>query len=203
MTREEPAVSRPYSTLQLDALRELANIGSVPASAALSTLLGRPVDVSVPTARLLPIAEAVEATGSPESEVTAIVLGVVGELEATVLLLVLPADAGRLLGLLGVAAGDEMAASALREIGNIVGTSYVNALARMTGLDLEPTPPSTTTDMLGAVVQSVLAGHAGDDDAALLLDSTLDVEGEDCAVSFILVPAPGGVEMLLHRLGFA
>jgi chemotaxis protein CheC len=201
MTREDLALSQPYSTLQLDALRELANIGSVTASAALSTLLGRPVDVSVPNARLVPIAEAVEATGPPESEITGIALGVVGELTATVLLLVPPADAGRLLALLGVGAGDALAPSALREIGNIVGTSYVNALARMTGLDLEPTPPAIATDMLGAIVHTVLAGHASDVDAALLLDSTLEVEDEDCSVSFVLVPDQGGVDLLLDRLG--
>lgn len=201
MTREDPVLSSPYSALQLDALRELANIGSGTASVALSSLLGRPVDISVPNARVLPFAEAVEATGPPESEVTGIVLGVVGDMVATVLLLVPPADARRLVGLLGVDPGDELAASALREIGNIVGTSYVNALARMTGLELEPTPPATATDMLGAIVQTVLAGHAAGGDAALLLDSALEVESEDCSVSFVLVPDHGGVDLLLSRLG--
>jgi chemotaxis protein CheC len=201
MTREDLALSSPYSALQLDALRELANIGSGTASTALSSMLGRSIDISVPRARVLALAEAVEATGPAESEVTGIVLGVAGDMAATVLLLVPPADAVRLLALLGVGPEDEIAASALREIGNVVGTSYLNALAQMTGLELEPTPPATTTDMLGAIVQSVLAGHAGDGDLALLLDSALEVEGEDCSVSFVLVPHHGGVDLLLSRLG--
>ena len=46
-------MSSPYSDLQLDALRELANIGSGTAATALSSMLGRPVDVSVPSARAL------------------------------------------------------------------------------------------------------------------------------------------------------
>jgi purine-binding chemotaxis protein CheW len=58
--------------------------------------------------------------------VTGIVLGVTGELIATVLLLVPPADAGRLVTILGVDPADELAASALGEIGNVVGTSYLN-----------------------------------------------------------------------------
>jgi chemotaxis protein CheC len=192
-----------YTELQLDALRELANIGSGTASTALSGMLGRSVDISVPKAQALPFAEAVEAAGPAEDEVTGIVLGIVGEMNGTVLLLVPPADADAMCRMLGVEPDDEFALSALGEIGNIVGTSYINALAGMTGMDIEPTPPSTTTDMLGALVASVLAGAAMESDIALMLDSNLVVEGEDCSISFLLVPDHGGVDLLLSRLGLS
>ena len=74
--------------------------------------------------------------------------------------------------MLGLEPGDEYALSALGEIGNIVGASYINALGSMTGMELEPTPPATATDMLGAIVASVLASAALTGDVALLLDST-------------------------------
>jgi chemotaxis protein CheC len=192
-----------YTELQLDALRELANIGSGTASTALSGMLGRSVDISVPKAQALPFAEAVEAAGDAETEVTGIVLGIVGEMQGTVLLLVPPADADAMCRMLGVEPDDEFALSALGEIGNIVGTSYINALASMTGIEIEPTPPATATDMLGAIVESVLAGAAMSGDVALLLDSNLVVEGEDCSISFLLVPDQGGVELLLSRLGLS
>ena len=192
-----------YTELQLDALRELANIGSGNASTALSGLLGRSVDISVPKAQALPFAEAVEAAGPAEQEITGIVLGIVGEMNGTVLLLVPPADADKICRMLGVEPDDEFALSALGEIGNIVGTSYINALAAMTGMDIEPTPPSTATDMLGALVASVLAGQAHAGDIALMLDSNLVVEGEDCSISFFLVPDQGGVDELLSRLGLS
>jgi chemotaxis protein CheC len=194
-------VSAQYTDLQLDALRELANIGSGTAGTALSGMLGRSVDISVPNALVLPLAEAVEATGPAEAQVTGIVLGVTGELAATVLLLVPPEDAAKMCRMLGLEPGDEYALSALGEIGNILGTSYLNALAAMTGLAMEPTPPATATDMLGAIVQSVLASHAQGGDVALLLDSDLAVEGEDCSISFVLVPDQGGVDLVLDRLG--
>jgi chemotaxis protein CheC len=196
-------VSTQYTELQLDALRELANIGSGTASTALSAMLGRSVDISVPKAQALPFAEAVEAAGPAEQDITAIVLGIVGEMQGTVLLLVPPADADAMCRMLGVEPDDEFALSALGEIGNIVGTSYINALAGMTGMDIEPTPPSTATDMLGALVASVLAGAAMSGDVALMLDSNLLVEGEDCSISFLLVPDQGGVELLLSRLGLS
>ena len=194
-------MSSQYTELQLDALRELANIGSGTASTALSTMLGRSVDISVPTAQALPFADAVDAAGPGEQEITGIVLGIVGDMTGTVLLLVPPADADAMCRMLGVEPDDEYALSALGEIGNIVGSSYINALASMTGMEIEPTPPATATDMLGAIVESVLAGHALANDIALLLDSNLVVEGEDCSISFLLVPDKGGVEALLSRLG--
>jgi chemotaxis protein CheC len=190
-----------YSDLQLDALRELANIGSGNASTALSSMLGRSVDISVPAARVLPMADAVGAIGDPEAEATGVVLGVVGDMGAAVLLLFTPRDAELMCGMLGVEAGTELGESALQEIGNIVGTSYINALAQMTGMAIEPTPPGVATDMLGAIVQSILAAQAGAGEFALLLDSELVVENEDCSVSFLLVPEQGGVEQLLARLG--
>jgi chemotaxis protein CheC len=194
-------LSAQYSDLQLDALRELANVGSGTASTALSSMLGRSVDITVPNAFVLPMAEAVENIGNPEDDVTGIVLGVFGDMEATVLLLVNPNHAALLCGMLGVPADSEFGESALMEIGNIVGSSYINALATMTGMSIEPTPPSLATDMLAAIVESVLAARATGGDVALLLDSDMVVEGEDCSVSFLLVPDQGGVEQLLARLG--
>jgi chemotaxis protein CheC len=190
-----------YTDLQLDALRELANIGSGTASTALSGMLGRSVDISVPDVRVLPMADAVANIGDAEEDVTGIVLGVVGDIDATVLLLVKPDHAAALCGMLGLPPDSEYGASALGEIGNIVGTSYINALAGMAGMDLEPTPPGTATDMLAAIVETVLASRAAVSDVALLLDSDLLVEGEDCSISFLLVPDHGGVEQLLERLG--
>ena len=195
-------MSSPYSDLQLDALRELANIGSGTAATALSAMLGRPVDVSVPSARALPLAEAVEATGDPEAEANAVVIPVIGDLTGVVLLLFTPEDAAGICRLLGVEPDSEWAESALGEIGNIVGTSYMNAMGAMTGLEMEPDPPLAARDMLGALVASVVMDQLdGTSDTTLLLDSELLVEGESCSMSFLLVPAAGGVQVLLERLG--
>lgn len=190
-----------YNDLQLDALRELANIGAGNASTALSGMLGRPVDLTVPHARVIPMAGAVEALGTPEAEVTGIALGVHGDMPSTVLMLLSPTDAEAVCALLGLEPGSEYAESALGEIGNVVGTSYLNALSGMTGLALDPTPPATATDMLGSLVQAVLATRAAVSDSALLLDSCMTVEGAGCSIIFLLVPDHGGAGELLGRLG--
>jgi chemotaxis protein CheC len=191
----------PFTSLQLDALRELANIGSGTAGTALSQMLGRSVDISVPNAFVLPLAEAVEAVGPPEEDVTGVVIPLAGDMDAIVLLVFPVADAATLCGLLGVEAGTDDAISALGEIGNILGASYIGSLGAMTGLDLDLTPPQTVTDMLAAIVATVLASRSEATDTALILDSELRVEGEHCSLSFLLLPAAGGVREILARMG--
>ena len=187
--------------LQLDALREMANIGSGNAATALASMLGRPVDLKVPSASALPLADAVEAVGDVNAEVTAVAIPVTGDLAATVLMTFKPSHAATLCGFLGVAGDQEMELSALQEIGNILGSAYINAMGMMCGLEMEPAPPMAAVDMLGAIVASVLATAASSSDLALLLDSSMIVEGAECEFGFLFVPDENGVSELLGRLG--
>ena len=187
--------------LQLDALREMSNIGSGNAATALASMLGQSVDLHVPTALVLELADAVDAVGNPEDTVRAVIIGVFGDLDATVLLLFDPESANALCALLGVEGAPEMALSALGEIGNILGSSYIQAMGTMTNLHMEPHPPIAMADMLGAIVASVLAVAAADTDLALLLDSKMTVDGTACKFGFLYVPSGAGVALLLDRLG--
>jgi len=187
--------------LQLDALREMSNIGSGNAATALASMLGQSVDLHVPTALALELADAVDAVGNGEDTVSAVIIGVFGDLDATVLLLFEPESANTLCSLLGVEGAPEMELSALGEIGNILGSSYVQAMGTMTNLQMEPHPPVAMSDMLGAIVASVLAVTAADTDLALLLDSRMTVDGTACKFGFLFVPGGAGVALLLDRLG--
>lgn len=189
-----------FSDVQLDALRELANIGSGNAGTALGMMLGKSVDISVPTAAVLPLNEAVEMVGDPESIRHGVMVPIVGDLDAIVLLLFPEEDAAKICGIYGIDPYTPDGTSMLGEVGNILGTNYINVLAQMAGMEMEPAPPQVVCDMLGAIVTTVLMSR-GDIDQALVLDSALEVEEEQCSLSFLLLPAPGGVEDLLGRLG--
>jgi chemotaxis protein CheC len=89
----------------------------------------------------------------------------------------------------------------LGEVGNILGTNYINVLGQMAGMELEPAPPQVVEDMLGSIHSSVLIGRGDDVDEALILDSNLLVEEEECSLSFLLLPNHGGIKELLGRLG--
>lgn len=190
-----------FTDMQLDALRELANIGSGNAGTALGQMLGKTVDISVPTAAVLPLAEAVAIAGEPDAMRHGVVVPVIGDMQAIVLLLFPEPDARKLCGIYGIEPSTPDGQSMLGEVGNILGTSYINVLAQMVGMALEPAPPQVVEDMLGSILQSVLLGRGEDVDAALILDSALEVEEEACSLSFLLLPADGGIRQLLERLG--
>jgi chemotaxis protein CheC len=196
-------VTPRYTELQLDALRELANIASGNAATSLAQMLGREVQLNVPRVLALSLADAVEACGSPDEATTSVVIPLDGDIDGVVLLLIEPQGAEALCRLLGVDAWDEIGESALREIGNILGTSCLNALAAMTGLRLEPRPPHLTTDMLGAIVSSLALSQTASTELVLVLDSELSVADEPCSISFVLLPTEGGVSDLLAPLGLA
>ena len=190
-----------FTDMQLDALRELANIGSGNAGTALSQMLGKSVDISVPTAAVLPLADAVAIAGAPDELRHGVVVRVLGDLDAIVLLLFPDADARTLCRIYGIEPSTPDGQSMLGEVGNILGTSYINVLAQMVAMTLDPAPPQVVEDMLGSILESVLLGRGEDVDTALILDSALRVEDEECSLSFLLLPADGGIRQLLERLG--
>jgi chemotaxis protein CheC len=190
-----------FSDIQLDALRELANIGSGNAGTALGSMLGKSVDISVPTAAALPLAEAVAIAGEPDELRHGVVVPIVGDFDAIVVLLFPDEDARKLCGIYGIEPSTQDGRSMLGEVGNILGTNYINVLAQMADMKLEPAPPQVVEDMLGSILSSVLLGRGGDVDEALILDSNLLVEEEQCTLSFLLLPNHGGIKELLGRLG--
>jgi len=194
-------VRTKYTEIELDALRELANIGSGTAATALSGMLGIPIDVTVPTAAAMPLADAIDATGPAEACVTGVAVALAGQFAGTALMLFPDDDVATLCGLLGLEPDSEYAASALGEVVNIVCASYLGALGDMTGLEFDIGPPQQVVDMLGAIVGSILAMNAGASDTALMLDSALIIEGQACSLSFLLIPAADGVDELLTQLG--
>ena len=196
-------MTRRYTEMQLDALRELANVASGTAATALSQMLGREIGLNVPRAQALALADAVVAVGDPAQTVSAVALALEGDIGGLVVLLIPLSHAGTLCELLGVEAGTSVGDSALAEIGNILGASFLNALSSMTGLSLEPSTPELTTDVLGSVLGSLLAQTAGHGDTALVLDSEIDVAGAPCSISFMLLPDADGVTGLLAPLGLA
>jgi chemotaxis protein CheC len=190
-----------FSDMQLDALRELANIGSGNAGTALGAMLGKSVDINVPTAAALPLDEAVAIAGEPDELRYGVVVPMVGDFDAIVVLLFPEEDAKKLTGIYGIEPSTPDGYSMLGEVGNILGTNYINALAQMVGMEMEPQPPQVVEDMLASILSTVLIGRGDDVEEALILDSNLLVEEEECTLSFLLLPNHGGIKELLGRLG--
>jgi chemotaxis protein CheC len=195
-------VTQPYSSVQLDALRELSNVASGTAATALSQMLGREVELNVPLVQSLPLLDAIQEAADEDS-LSGVAIPVEGDFDAVLLMLIPPGHGEALCRLLGVEYGSEFADSALREIGNIMGASYLGALGSMTGLSLFPSPPQLGRSGLGEIVAKALADREDGDDV-LTLDSELDVaDDEVCTLTFLLLPSTHSAYELLAPLGLA
>jgi chemotaxis protein CheC len=194
------AGSLGFDELQQSALREIANIGSGHAATALSQLLGRPVEIGYSEALLTVLAEAIDRIGAPMSRSTLVDTPIQGD--GGTVLLVFPDDTGaELCRLLGTSLEDEIGRTALQEVGNILATSYLNAIVQMTGMELEPEPPTVEIDLLGQLISQSRASGGEPTDPTILMRSQLTVESSSAKFSFLFVPRIGSVETLLERLG--
>lgn len=116
---------RQLTDFQLDALREIGNIGAGNAATALAQMVNRKIDMKVPRISILPFAEVADTVGGAEALVAGINLQILGDIRGNMLFLLPAPSASLLVDMLfsrqeGQASGlDEMDRSALMEIGNI------------------------------------------------------------------------------------
>ncbi len=126
---------------ELDALQEMASIGCGQALSALGRLAGRRFEMDVPEVWVGRGAGAIaDFLGSLGGELVAVAVRLEGLLAGQLVVALPVRDAARLAGALGQEAGPRgfgtLAESALMESGNIVGSAFVSALARMVGRKL-------------------------------------------------------------------
>ena len=189
----------------LDALREVGNIGAGHAATALSQFLGEVVSLEIPQVRTLELRQIPDALGGAEHVIVGIHLKVLGEVRGNLLLTLSTGAAEVLLERVGVGKVDlhdppEMAASALRELGNILASTYLNAVSQVLHMSLVPSVPGLAVDMAGAVVDFLLIELAGVTDETTVLETAFqEVHGKVRGRIFLL-PAPSALGRLVEGI---
>jgi chemotaxis protein CheC len=193
-----------FNEEQFDALREIANIGMGKASSALADLIGTTILINVPQAVCVPIGDLPDVLHDPEQITAGIYLQVAGDVpgHATFVFDVQSAErlAGVLLGMSEVHL-DEVTASALMEIGNIMLSAYLTAISDFTGLQLLPSPPVMAVDMGGAILSAVIANMQNLDDFAVTIATDIYDPKRLISGVFIFLPEPGGIHRILEAIG--
>lgn len=192
--------------LQLDALREIGNIGSGHAATALSTLLQRRIDMSVPEVWAISFEEVASVIGQLDSPQAVIYVKVEGDAPGKAVFF-FPVESAEIVvqTLFGSKESfniyeDEMAQSALKEVGNIMVSSFLIALTQFSGVLLQPSVPALAVDMAGAILDAILLEDGILEDKVLFIDTQLSgipqIEGQ-----FIFLPNDGSLKKLLGALG--
>lgn len=196
------------SALQLDALREVGNVGAGNAATALSQIINRKIDMTVPQVAILPLGDVPDVVGGPEIMVAGVYLRVFGPAPSSILFLLPRESAFALVDMLmGRERGltdhlDSMDESALLEIGNILAGAYLNALSFFTKFTLLPSIPALAMDMAGAILSVILSQLGQMGDHALVIETEFSTEGDGGVKGhFFLIPDPGSLGTILAAIG--
>lgn len=199
---------RSLSYLELDALREIGTIGAGHAATALSQLLNARVNMLVPRVSAIPLHEVPCLVGGPETPVVGVFLRVFGDVPGNILFL-LPKDSSETLVdlVIGQPVGttrnldDEFDQSVIKEIVNILTSSYLNALTMMTKQVMLPSVPALAQDMAGALLNTVLAEFGKAGDCALVIETKFSLPFRELIGHFFLVPHPEALASMIQALG--
>ena len=152
------------SSLELDTLKEIGSIGTGNAATSLSALIGKPVRIQMPEVRIMGYNEAIEWIGGPEEITAGVLVGMSGQISG-IMLSVQQLEFVNLVldSMLGQSVGDymelqELEHSALTEVGNIMISTFINALSGLAGIDIAPTVSAFSVDMVGAIMPGLLGG---------------------------------------------
>jgi chemotaxis protein CheC len=194
------------SEIQLDALKEVGNIGAGNAATALSQMLNKKIDMTVPEVDILPYDEMISRIGSDEDIVVAVLLGAFGDAPGNLLFIMNYEKAQEFSRVLLNGFGDvteDLYISVFQEIGNILGNSYINAINKLTGLNLITSVPSVAVDMLTAVLSSSFMAAEQFGERILAIDTNFidDVDKLESGGNFFYIPRPDSLNKILAKLG--
>jgi chemotaxis protein CheC len=202
---------RDLKAMQLDALREVANIGAGHAATALSQMTDRRIMIAVPQINISRLEDVPETLGDPEEVVAAVLMHMLGDLTGRTLLMMPESDAKLLCDLLlrrptgTTSTFGELEQSSLKEAGNILGGAYMNALSDFMGMMLLPSVPSLVVDLSAAVLTTTYLNFGQDRDFVFCIETNFHFAeaGQDLRGNFLLLPDLASLRAILDaiRLG--
>ncbi|KPI53815.1 chemotaxis protein CheC [Clostridioides difficile] len=191
----------------IDALREIGNIGSGNAITALASMINSNIEVLIPMVNILEYNEATNLLGGPENKVVCILLDMKGDingmfmflLDESITQLMLNSLFNKEESVLDEIEGIEI--SAIKEIGNIMASSYVNAMASMLDMTISISVPDMCIDMVGAVLNVPMIRFSDVGDQILFIENKFKMSDNYFTSHILMIPEMSSLKEILVRLG--
>lgn len=193
--------------MHLDVLREIGNIGTGNAATSLSSMLSKPVNIQVPRINILDYNDVTNALGGPEQMIVGMLLALSDDVTGMMMFLLQQDFAHMVLNaLLGESFTNfsevgEMGLSALKEIGNIMAASYVNAISQLTGMNINISVPDICIDMAGAILSVPAIHFANISDKIIFIEDEFNSGEENAVSNILLIPEVDSLEKIMKNLG--
>lgn len=197
------------SPLERDALQELGSIGAAHAATALAQMLGKRVDISVPTADIVKLDKVSTLVGGDDQLVASVCLELLGDARGVIAVL-LPRPTALALAdvLMGQEPGSssvltEVGKSALLELGNIITGAYLTALSNLLGIFLLASVPSLHFDMAGPLAKAIMQKLQDGRGHAFVIYTEFRTASASLSGHFLLAPDTLTIQTVvqaIHRL---
>ena len=192
---------------ELDVMREIGSIGTSHAATSLSKMLQKEIRITIPQVNILGYEEAVDRIGDMEQIVAATLVKMSGDVDGLMLFLFNLDFANTVLEKMigesykGFEEMDELARSALTEIGNIIICSYINAFSQLVNVDIELSVPSATMNMLGAILTVPIAEYGYETDKLMYCNADFVMDGKQLSDWLLMLPDIRSLNDILDKLG--
>ncbi len=195
----------PFDRDLLEILKTIASEGIKNAAHGFSGMVGRKIEVSNPALRMVPLLSIPELVGGPEDDAVGIYLRFEGDMVGQIMMIMPYMKAMELVDLLmDLPQGTtqhlgSLERSALGELGNLCGTFFLNSLAKLVGASIKPTPPAVMVDMVGAILDIVVATSGGISDQILLMQANFMDGPRSVETNFWVIPDMNALQNLLKK----
>lgn len=196
-----------FSSMHLDVLREIGNIGSGNAATALASLLNTVVDIEVPVISLISYAKVADYLGGKHTKALGMTVDLEGDIRGCMLQVVHLDFAAKLINtfypkeIVDLSKIDEMDVSVVREMSNITTAAYVNSISTMTQLFINITPPDSYCDTVSNLVTIPAEKLSRSyDEPVLYIDEKLHIGDSEMNSGLILVLDSRSIQVLFQKL---
>lgn len=197
------------SDLHLDVLREIGNIGAGNAATSLGMVLNEEVGILLPKVRITDFDTAVNALGGAEAMTVGVLVNFHGDANGMIMFLLGMDDAKGITDILlaGMDEDDtpdslsEMKLSAIKEIGNILGSAYINSIAQLTQLTIDISIPYIAIDMAGAILSVPIIEFGAVGDKVMFIEEGFYTEEKQLNSNVIMFAEIDTLKVIMERLG--
>ncbi len=192
--------------IEMDALREIGNVGMGNAATALSKMISKKVDINLPSTEFVGITNFPEVAGGRETVVDCLFVPLTGDISGNALFFFSHDSALRLIDIMmGKEPGStkelsEMDMSSFTEMANIVAGAYLSSMANMLKISIFPSPPKSASDMLQAVIDAILAELAKHANEVLFIKTNMTIDDVKIEGTFTLLFDEDSLNIVLKKL---
>ncbi|HHY81575.1 MAG TPA: chemotaxis protein CheC [Clostridiales bacterium] len=192
---------KELTDMQLDFLKELTNIGGGNAATALSQIINCKIQMEVPKVAFITYQELFSSCIRMEEEVCAVSIRVHGDAPGNFLFIIKETDVSEFIdmlsGVIKLNYLSELYVSAMQEVGNILCSSYWNALSRLLDLTFLSSVPAFVQDMFGAIMTTAYIESGQYDDTLLFIENIFKAGSARVKAHLFFIPLPGSLEKII------